>query len=154
MTPLLWLTGALFVGGPLLLAGAALVDAGRSRAGGARRVWQAALLTSILTAPIVPGIPLASAERARIIEGPDLLSGAPLVRTPAPTRTAWLGLLRIEVVRETQDGRLLREIRTDVLILPLLPLLLGLGWFRARGRGSEDAEDGQAPPRDTPYTRG
>ena len=131
MTPLLWLSGALFVGGPLLLASVALVDAVRG-GGAVRRAWQGALLASILTAPILPGVPIASAERQRILEGPDLLSDDPLLRAPAPTRESWLGLLRIEVERETQGGRLLREIRTDVLVLPLLPLLLGLGWFRRR----------------------
>ena len=130
MSTLALLVAGLFTLGPLLLAGAALLDALRPRRGVARRGWQAALIVSLMTLPVVPGIPVASAPRERVLEGPDLLSGTPLIRTAAPDRTRMFGLIRTETERETQGGRLLREVSRDVVTLPFLPLLLGLGWFR------------------------
>ena len=137
MTALLTLVAALFVGGPLALATWAFFDAGRFPPVQLRerRLWQGMLLASVLSASAVPGPALTSAERTRIIEGPDLLSDIPIVRTEAPDRSRMWGFGRVKTVRETQDGRLLREITRDVIDMPLLPLLLGLGWlYRGRRR--------------------
>ncbi len=149
MTALLTLVAALFVGGPLALATWAFFDAGRYPPGQLRerRLWQGMLLASVLSASAVPGPAITSAERTRIIEGPDLLSEIPIIRTDAPDRSRMWGFGHVKTVRETQDGRLLREVTRDVVDLPLLPLLLGLGWlFRGRQRIAEISDDEEALP--------
>jgi len=145
VTVLLGLVTAFFVGGPLALAAWAFFDSSRwlHDRPRDRRLWQGALLASVLSASAVPGPALTSAERTRIIEGPDLLTEAPVVRTEAPDRSRLWGFGQLKTIRETQDGRLLREITREVIDLPLLPLLLGLGWlFRGRPRVARtDPED-------------